>query len=129
MYLIPGTLTTFILRTNVKVRTLLLFPQYLGEVDLSALTAIWIYGIFTLAEIHRTRFWDTLSHLLKQRGQDYVDRCTIRTDPRITDNVVSPIQFPPLPELDPDAEGASPSVSEEDMKEVSNTLVYFEQDG
>jgi len=33
--------------------------------------------------------------------------------------------FPPLPELDPDTEEAPSLVSEEDVKEVSDTLVYF----
>lgn len=121
---------TVVLRTSLRVRTLL-FTQRPNKDDLSALTAIWIFGIFTLAGLHRTQFWDTLSRKLKQRGQDYVERCTIRMESQSINDVVLPSQFPPLPELDegtPSFVGEE-DIKEEDLKEVSDTLLGFGRNG
>lgn len=98
-------------------------PRPLSRHDLPIFAAIWIFGIFALAELHRTRFWGTLSRQFQQRGPDYVERCTIQNETQCNadDDAISPALFPPLPELDPDTEEVPPFVSEEDIKEVSDT--------
>lgn len=106
-----------------------LFSRRPGKCDFSEFTAIWIFGIFTLAQLQRTRFWDTISRQFQQRGPNYIERCIIQREPHLIaeDDAISPAVFPPLPELDPDTEDLSLSVSEEDMKEVCDILVYFER--
>ena len=95
--------------------------QRLSKYNFSALAVIWIFGIFALAELQRRRFWHTLSQQIQQRGPDYVERCIIQKETQLGSDhdVTSPALFPPFPELDPDAENTSPSVNEEDIKDVS----------
>ena len=81
-----------------------------------------MFGIFTHAQLHHGRFWDSLSRQLPQWGPDYVKRCTFRNKSLSAgDNVILPAQFPPLPHEVKDTPQAAPlvRVSEEDMKNVS----------
>ena len=84
--------------------------------------AIRIFGIFTHAQICHGGFWDCLSRQLQQRGPNYIERCTFRSEPLSAgNNVISPATFPSLPYLVEDLPPAAPlvKVSEEDMKDVS----------
>jgi hypothetical protein len=105
------------------------FPQCLSKYNFSALTAIWIFGIFALAELHWTRFWDILSRQFQQRGPDYVERCIIQTELQLgaDDDSIPPALFPPPPELDPDTEGTLSLANEEELNEVSDPRASFEQ--
>jgi len=115
-----------ILGTNAKV--LSLSPLSPRLIWFPALAAIRIFGIFTLAQLHNRRFWDSLSQQLQQRGPDYVARCTFRNKPlSINENVISPAIFPPLsyqvqytPQTAPFAK-----VREEYLKDVSEMVSVF----
>jgi len=81
-----------------------------------------MFGIFTLAQLHRRRFWNNLSWQLQRRGPEYIERCTPRNQPLSDgDDVILPENFPPLSyqveDVPPDE--SLVKVSEEDMKEVS----------
>lgn len=94
---------------------------------ISIMTAIRIFGIFTLAELHRSRFWNTLGRQSERRSSDYIERCTFRNEPQggANDNVILPATFPALPEQDGDIQEASPLDSDEDIKEVGDILAYI----
>lgn len=95
------------------------------------LAVIRVFGIFTLAQLHHGKFWDTLSRQLQRRGSDYVDRCTFRDKPLSAgDNVILPAQFPPLLYQVEDVPQDEPlvKVSEEDMKDVSEVASVLKDD-
>ena len=83
---------------------------------------IRIFGIFTHVQLDRTRFWDSLSQQLQQRGPDYVKRCTLQDEPLSTcNNAILPMIFPPLPNPAQDVPQATQliRIHEEDIKDVS----------
>jgi hypothetical protein len=82
---------------------------------------IRIFGIFTLAQIHHARFWDSLSRQLQRRGRDYIERCTFRNKPSTGGYVVLPAMFPHLPDDVQDLPQTEQpvKVSDDDMKDVS----------
>lgn len=93
------------------------------------MTAIRIFGIFTLAELHRSRFWNTLGRQSERRSSDYVERCAFRNEPQAGagDNVILPAMFPSSPEQDEDIQEFTPLTGEEDIKEVGDIMAYMEQ--
>jgi len=79
-----------------------------------------VFGIFTLAQLHHGKFWDTLSQQLQRRGSGYVDRCTFQNKPLSAgDNIILPARFPLYQVEDVLQDELLVKVSEEDMKSVS----------
>jgi len=95
---------------------------------LSALTVIRMFGIFTIAQLHHGRFWDSLSQQLQKRGPGYIKRCTFRNKPlTVGEDIILPAVFPSLPYQIRDIPQAMPlvKVREEDLKDVSETAGVF----
>jgi len=109
-------------RRRYKVLSLFSFG---GSIGLILNIAIRVFGIFALAELRRSRFWNTLSRHSQQRGPEYIRRCNLQREPDLGSNdLVLPDLFPPLPEQDEDTQETLPtSINEEEIKEVSDKRV------
>ena len=121
-YPTPETLTKAVHRRRYKVLSLFSFG---GSIGLIFDLAIRVFGIFSLKELGRSRFWNTLSRHSQQRGPEYIRRCILQCEPQLGGGgPILPTLFPPLPEQDEDTqETLPPSISEEEIKEVSDKRV------
>ncbi|KAF5345183.1 hypothetical protein D9758_009704 [Tetrapyrgos nigripes] len=83
--------------------------------------AIKIFGIYTHAQMD-DRLWTSIGRHLGRRGREYKERCSARIPaPNADDQTFIPASFPPLPEVQEDAD--SPNLLADDSNPVHSRFL------